>query len=148
MWSRIQTLYLAVATGLTASMFFCDLASIIGPGGDEIYIRYYEKSSYLILLIMLLTAHVCALFSFKSYALQSRVSMIACLLSLGFQIWLGIDFIRMRNEMTFNITGMFPIACVILDALAARASLIDHFTLTAVSSTRKTRKNRRKNRNQ
>ena len=51
-------------------------------------------------------------------------------------------------EMTFNITGMFPIACVILDALAARASMIDHFTLTAVSSTRKTRKNRRKNRNQ
>lgn len=148
MWRRIQTLYLAVATGLIASMFFCDLASIVGPGGDEIHIRYYEKSSYLVLLIMLLTSHVCALFSFKSWALQSRVSMIACLLSLGFQIWLGIDFIRMRNDMVFNISGIFPIACVILDALAARASMIDYFTLTAVSSTRKTRKNRRKNRHQ
>lgn len=148
MWRRIQTLYLAISTGLIASMFFCDLATIIGPDGSEIFIRYYEKNSFLVLMIMILTAHVCALLSFKAWGLQSRVSMISCLLSLGFQIWLGIDFVSMRNDMVFNITGIFPMVCVILDVLAARAAMIDQFTLTAVGSARKAGKKRRKARNQ
>ena len=144
MWQRIQTLYLGIATGLIASLFFCNIASIIGPEGEEIGIRYYEKSSFLVLMIMMLTAHVCALFSYKSWALQARVCMLACLLALGFQIWLGIDFVRFRNDMVFNITGVFPLACVILDILASRAAMIDQLTLSAIGSTRKARKNRKK----
>lgn len=145
MWQRIQTLYIAIATGLTVSMFFCNIAGIIGPGGEEITIRYYEKSSYLVLMIMVLTANVCALFSFKSRFLQARVCMIACLLLVGFQIWLGIDFIRLRNDMIFNITGVFPAAAAILNVLAARAAMIDELTLTAVGSARKARKAKKKN---
>ena len=56
----------------------------------------------------------------------------------------GRDGIRMRNDMVFNISGVFPIACAILDGLAARASLIDEMTITAVRSARKIRRNRRK----
>lgn len=144
MWQRIQTLYLAVATGLIASMFFCNVADIIGPGGEEISIRYYEKSSYLVLMIMALTANICALFSYKSRFLQARVCMIAALLIAGFQIWLGIDFFRLRNDMVFNISGVFPVAVAILNVLAARAAMIDEFTLTAVGSARKARKAARK----
>ena len=91
-------------------------------------------------MIMILTAQICALFSFKSWFLQARVSSIAGLLLLGFQIWLGIDFLRMRNDMIFNITGVFPIAAAILDILAARAAMVDQLTLTAVGSARKARK--------
>lgn len=145
MWQRIQTLYLAIATGLVASLFFSNIATIIGPGGEEIGIRYYEKSSFLVLMIMMLAAHVCAVFSYKSWALQSRVSMIACLLAAGFQIWLGIDMFRFRNEMAFNITGVFPIACSILDILAARAAMIDQFTLSAIGSAKKAKKKRKRN---
>ena len=145
MWQRIQTLYIGIATGLVAALFFCNIASIIGPGGEEIGIRYYEKSSFLVLMIMMLTAHVCSIFSYKSWALQARVCMLAALLALGFQIWLGIDFIRFRHDMVFNITGVFPIVCVILDVLAARAAMIDQLTLTAIGSTRKSRKKRRRN---
>ena len=140
MWQRIQTLYIAVATGLMAAMFFCNFATILGPEGDEVTIRYYEKSSYLVLMIMILAAQICAFFSFKSWFLQARVSAIAGLLLIGFQIWLGIDFFRMRNNMIFNITGVFPIAAAILDILAARAAMIDQLTLTAVGSARKARK--------
>lgn len=93
---------------------------------------------------MMLTAHVCALFSYKSWVLQARVCMLACMLALGFQIWLGIDFVRFRNDMVFNITGVFPLACVILDILASRAAMIDQLTLSAIGSTRKARKNRKK----
>ena len=145
MWQRIQTLYLAIATGLVAALFFSNIAAIIGPGGEEIGIRYYEKSSFLVLMIMMLTAHVCSIFSYKSWALQARVCMLAALLALGFQIWLGIDFIRFRHDMVFNITALLPIVCVILDVLAARAAMIDQLTLTAIGSTRKSRKKRRRN---
>ena len=145
MWQRIQTLYLAIATGLVAALFFSNIAAIIGPGGEEIGIRYYEKSSFLVLMIVMLTAHVCSIFSYKSWALQARVCMLAALLALGFQIWLGIDFIRFRHDMVFNITGVFPIVCFILDVLAARAAMIDQLTLTAIGSTRKSRKKRRRN---
>ena len=144
MWQRIQTLYIGIATGLAAAMFFCNIANIIGPGGEEIGIRYYEKSSFLVLMIMILTAHVCALFSYKARFLQARVCIIAALLLTGFQVWLGIDFFRMRHDMVFNISGVFPIAGAILDVLAARAAMIDEITLTAVSSARKARKKAKK----
>ena len=144
MWQRIQTLYLIIATGLSASLFFCNLAGIIGPDGEEITIRYYEKSSYMVLMIMILAAQICSIFSYRHWLLQARVCIIAALLLVGFQVWLGIDFIRMRNDMVFNISGVFPIACAILDGLAARASLIDEMTITAVRSARKIRRNRRK----
>ena len=140
MWQRIQTLYLIISTGLAASLFFCNIAEIIGPEGDCISIRYYEKSSYLVLMIMILAAQICAIFSYQSWILQARVSMIAALLLAGFQIWLGIDFIRLRNDMIFNITGVFPIACTILNVLAARAAMVDEMTLAAVKSVRKIRK--------
>jgi len=145
MWQRIQTLYLAIATGLAASMFFCNLAEIIGQGGEILEIRYYEKTAYLVLMIMILTAQICALFSFKARFLQARVCMISSLLLIGFQIWLGIDFIRMKNDMVFNISGVFPIAAAILDILAARAAMIDELTITAIGSARKARKARRRN---
>lgn len=140
MWQRIQTLYIGIATALAGAMFFCNFATIIGTGGEELGIRYYEKSSYLVLMIMILTAQICALFSFKSWFLQARVSAIAGLLLIGFQIWLGIDFFRMRNDMVFNITGVFPVAAAILDILAARAAMVDQLTLSAVGSARKARK--------
>ena len=145
MWKSIQTLYLGIATVLMAALFFCNFATIIGPDGTEVTIRYYEKTPYLVLMIMALTAHICAIFSYKLRFLQARVCMLAALLALGFQIWLGIDFIRFRHDMVFNITGVFPIVCVILDVLAARAAMIDQLTLTAIGSTRKSRKKRRRN---
>ena len=145
MWRRIQTLYTGIAIALTAALFFCPMATIIGPGGEGLDIMYYEKLPYLVMLIMLLTAGVCAIFSFKSWFLQARVCMLTCLLTAGFQIWLGLDFIRFRHDMVFNITGVFPLACAILDFLAARAAMVDQLTLTAIGSTRKARKKRKKN---
>jgi hypothetical protein len=144
-WRRIQTLYLGIATALIAAMFFCRFATIIGPEGAEEFIRYYEKMPYLVLLIMLTSAHVASIGCYKAFFLQARVCIIAGLLALGFQIWLGIDFLSMRNEMIFNISGVFPIAATILDVLAARAAMIDELTMAAVKTTRKARKKSRNN---
>ena len=115
MWQRIQTLYLGIATALMFSMFFCIFATIVGPDGAEVTIAYREKLPYLVLMVMLITAHIAATASFKAFFLQARVSMIAGLLAFGFQIWLGIDMLLNFKEMTFSFTALFPLAAGALD---------------------------------
>lgn len=137
MWQRIQTLYLGISTALIFSMFFCTFATVIGSDGAEITIGYHEKLAYLTMLIMLFTAQVAATASFKAMFLQARVSIIAALMAVGLQIWLGVDFLRFRNEMVFSFTMLFPLAAAILDFMAARKSLVDEMTLTAIKLKRK-----------
>lgn len=144
MWRRIQTLYIAIATALTIALFFSKMATIIGPGGEELEIMYYEKLAYLVMMIMLLTAGVCALFSFKNWFLQARVCGLTALMQIGFQIWLAIDFFRFHNDMVFSFTMVFPIVTAILNIMAARNAMLDAMTIQAVKSTRKTRKNRKR----
>lgn len=142
MWQRIQTLYLGISTALIFSMFFCNFATIVGPEGTEITIGYREKMPYLVLLIMLITAHIASAASFKTFFLQARVSIIAALLAFGFQIWIGIDIIRNLNEMTFSFTALFPLAAGVLDFMAAKRSMVDEMTVQAVKSARKNRRRR------
>ena len=140
MWKRIQTLYLGISTALILSMFFCKFATIIGPAGEELSIGYHEKLPYLVMLIMLFTAHVAATASFKAPFLQARVAMIAALMSMGFQIWLTVDIIRFVNEMTFHITALFPLAAAILNFMAAKRALVEEMTITAVKSMKSARR--------
>ena len=140
MWQRIQTLYLGISTALIFSMFFCIFATIIGPDGADVTIAYREKLPYLVLLVMLITAHIAATASFKTFFLQARVSMIAGLLAFGFQIWIGIDVLRNFNEMSFSFTALFPLAAGILDFMAAKRSLVDEMTVVAVKNARKARR--------
>ena len=142
MWQRIQTLYLGVATALIFSMFFCIFATIIGPDATEVTIRYSEKRPYLVLLIMLITAHIAGCATYKTFFLQARVSAIAGLLALGFQIWIAIDFFMNRNLMSFSVTALFPLAAAFLDFMAAKKSMVDEMTIQTVKSARKTKKNR------
>ena len=146
MWQRIQTLYLGIATALIFSMFFCTFATIIGPDGSDVTIRYSEKLSYLTLLIMLMTSHIAATASFKTFFLQARVSTIAALLASGFQIWLAIDMFINRDIMSFSFTAMFPLIASFLDIIAAKKSMVDEMTVQAVKGVRKLRKNRKSDR--
>jgi hypothetical protein len=143
MWQRIQTLYFGIATALIFSMFFCTFATIIGPDGTELTIRYSEKLPYLTLMIMLITAHIAATASFKAFFLQARVGVIAGLLAIGFQIWLGIDILLNRDAMSFSFTALFPIAAAFLDFISAKKSLVDEMTIQAVKSTRKANRKRK-----
>ena len=142
MWKSIQTLYLGISTVLMAVLFFCNFATIVGPDGTELSIRYYEKTPYLVLMIMTLTAHVCAVFSYKLRFLQARVCIITALLALGMQTWFFMDFLKFRHDMVFSITMTFPIVMTILDVMAARNSLVDEMTVSAARSVRKTFKRR------
>lgn len=121
-------------------MFFCDFATIIGPNGAEAVIAYREKLPYLVLMIMLLTAHIAATASFKAFFLQARVSVIAGLLALGYQAWIAIDILRNMNEMTFSFTAIFPLAAAIMDLMAAKRSMVDELTVQTIRQARKMRK--------
>lgn len=140
MWKKAQTYFVGLATLLTIIMFFCRLATIIGPGGEDLAIMYYEKLPYVVMLIMLLTAGICAIFCHKFPLLQARVCVLSALMLVGFQLWLGVDFIRFHNDMVFSVTTIFPIIGAILNIMAARKALIDGMTLQAVKSLRKSRK--------
>lgn len=140
MWKKAQTYFIGIATLLTTIMFFSKLATIIGPGGEELDIMYFEKLPYIVMLIMLLTAGICAVFCHKFPLLQARVCVLSALMLLGFQLWLGVDFIRFHNDMVFSVTLIFPIVGAILNIMAARKALIDGMTLQAVKSLKKSRK--------
>lgn len=142
MWRSIQTLYLGIATALMAALFFCRFATIIGPDGAEETIRYYEKTPYLVLMIMTMTAHICSVFSYKLRFLQARVCIITALLALGMQVWFFMDFMKFRHDMVFSITMIFPLVMTILDVMAAKNSLVDEMTVSAVRSVRKIRRRR------
>ncbi len=142
MWRSIQTLYLGIATALMAALFFCRFATIIGPDGAEETIRYYEKTPYLVLMIMTLTAHICSVFSYKLRFLQARVCIITALLALGMQVWFFMDFMKFRHDMVFSITMVFPLVMTILDVMAARNSLVDEMTVSAIRSVKTARRRR------
>ena len=140
MWKKYQTYLISTATMLCVSMFFCRLATIIGPGGEELDIMYYEKLPFAVMLIMLLAAGVSAVFCHKFPLLQARVCMISALMQIGFQIWLSIDFFKYHNEMVFSVTMVFPLIACILNVMAAHKALVDGMTLTAVKSLKKSKR--------
>ena len=142
MWKKIHTIYSIIATLLSASMFFFSFATIIGPEGTELKIMYYEKLPYLFMLIMLLAAGVCSIFTYRNGFLQARVCILTALMLIGFQIWLGVDFLRFRTDMVFSISAIFPIVAAILNVLAARGALVEGMTLQTAEKVLKSKKKR------
>lgn len=143
MWQRIQTLYLAVATALLTSMFFCKFATILGPDGVEISIKYFEKVPYLVLLTVALAGNVFSLFAFKIRIPQMRVAMVAALILLAFQIWIIVDVVRGWNEMVFSVTALFPLVAMVLDILAARNIMLDEAMVQSASRLRASKRRRK-----
>ena len=141
MWQRIQTLYLALATALLSSMYFCKFATIVGPEGSELNIMYWEKIPYLVLLTLCAAGNLFSLFAFKIRMPQMRVATASSILLLAFQCWIVVDFASLWNEMTFSVTALFPLVAAILDILAARSILLDE---AMVQSSARLRASRRK----
>ncbi|MGN0191717.1 MAG: DUF4293 family protein [Candidatus Cryptobacteroides sp.] len=141
MWQRIQTLYLALASALLASMFFCRFATIVGPQGEDLDIMYWEKIPYLILLSLSTAGNLFSLFAFKIRMPQMRVATAAAIVLLAFQCWIVIDLAGNWNQMTFSVTALFPLVAAILDIMAARSILLDE---AMVQSSARLRSSKRK----
>ena len=144
MWQRIQTLYLAISTGLVVALFFSTMAITIGNDGQTASIAYVEKLPYLYLMISILCANICALLTFKHRVLQMRVTTIACLLLIGFQVWIAVDYFRADEGIVFRYTAIFPLVAAILDILAVRGIASDILVAESVNHLRSSRKNRKR----
>ena len=127
MWQRVQTLYLLLATGLVASMFFCTKA------GEVFYTDYWP---YLVLLIITGFLQVMALTTWKVRVFQMRTATLSAIILIAFQGWLVYDFISTHNPPVFHITAVFPIVAAILDFLAARSILADEMLVRSADRLR------------
>ena len=65
--------------------------------------------------------------------------IIAALLAIGFQIWLGTDYLIHKGEMTFSITILFPLLAAFLDVLAARSAMTDEMMVAVQKRIKKTK---------
>ena len=131
MWQRVQTLYLAIATGLIAAMFFCDKADGVS------FTSYWP---YLVLLILSLLLHILALTTWKFRIFQVRTAVLAALLTLALQVWLVVDFVVTGNDPLFHVPALFPVVAVILDVLAARGIWADELIVRSASRLRSSKR--------
>ena len=134
MWQRIQTLYLLVATGLVASLFFCTKA------GDITFTEYWP---YLVLLVVIAFLQVLATTTWKHRIFQMRTAVLAAIILVAFQGWLVYDFITTHNTPVFHITAVFPIVATILDFMAARSILADEMMVRSASRLRAAKRNKK-----
>ena len=144
MWQRIQTLYLALATGLIAAMLFSLKAVVPGPDGSFLQeVKYTAYLPYLILLIVIVLLDFLALTTFRFRVFQMRTAVLAALITIGLQAWLAVDYFTADSSLVFRLTAVFPIAAAIFDLLAARGIASDIMVAESVNHLRTKKKNRK-----
>lgn len=127
MWQRVQTLYIAVATALIASMFFCDKAEGIA------YIRY---TPYLLLIAVISALNLLALTTYTHRIFQFRTVSLSAIITVALQLWLAVDYFVSSPELVFRWTAVFPLVAVVLDVLAARNIWADEMIVRSASRLR------------
>lgn len=147
MWQRVQTLYLAISTILIAVMLFSNEAVCLGSDGAVAdAIRFTDKVSHLIMLIIILLLNFMALTIVKHRVFQMRTAVLAAIITLALQIWIVLDYFSIHEVYVFKLPAIFPVVCIILDVLTARAILADQLLVESSGSLRKSRAERRKGR--
>ena len=142
MWQRLQTLYLCLATGLVVALFFSVKAFTLGPGGvHAAELTYVKYTPYLILLILITILQLLAVFTFNARVFQMRTSVLAAILMIALQAWIGVDYFTADKEWIFKFTAVFPLVAAILNFIAARYILRDQLLVESVSHLRSRKKN-------
>ena len=142
MWQRLQTLYLCIATGLIAALFFSVKAFTLGPGGvHSVDLTYIKYTPYLILLILITILQLLAVFTFNARVFQMRTAVLSAILMIALQTWIGVDYFTADKEWIFRFTAVFPLVAAILNFIAARLILRDQLLVESVSHLRSRKKN-------
>lgn len=142
MWQRLQTLYLCLATGLVVALFFSVKAFTLGPGGvHAAELTYVKYTPYLILLILITILQLLAVFTFNARVFQMRTAVLAAILMIALQAWIGVDYFTADKEWIFKFTAVFPLVAAILNFIAARDILRDQLLVESVSHLRSRKKN-------
>jgi hypothetical protein len=113
MLQRIQTLYLLLASGLLASLFFVPMCETVDGAT-----AYSSATGLLILLILSLTALLVTLFLYRRRTLQIRCCFFNSIVLIGFQGWIAYYFFT--TEAAFSVTAVFPLVAALLTLIASR----------------------------
>ena len=140
MWQRLQTLYLCIATGLIAALFFSVKAFTLG-GVHSVDLTYIKYTPYLILLILITILQLLAVFTFNARVFQMRTAVLSAILMIALQAWIGVDYFTADKEWIFKFTAVFPLVAAILNFIAARLILRDQLLVESVSHLRSRKKN-------
>lgn len=142
MWQRLQTLYLCIATGLIVTLFFSVKAFTLGSGGvHSVELTYIKYTPYLILLILITILQLLAVLTFNARVFQMRTAVLAAILMIALQAWIGVDYFTADKEWIFKFTAVFPLVAAILNFIAARYILRDQLLVESVSHLRSRKKN-------
>ncbi len=137
MWQRLQTLFLAIATGLVVAMFFSIKSFTVGPAGVHVdEVKYVQFVPYLVLLIVVTILQLIALFTFNVRILQMRTAVLAALILIALQAWIAVDYFTADDLRIFRYTAVFPLVAAILDAIAARYILRDQLVVESITRLR------------
>ena len=144
MWQRIQTLYLALATGLIVAMMF-SLKAVV-PGADGTFlqeVKYTAYTPYIILIIVIALLDFLALTTFRFREFQMRTAVLAAIITLALQAWIAVDCFTADSSLVFRITAVFPLAAIVCDLLAARGIASDIMVAESFNHLRIRKKNRK-----
>ena len=144
MWQRIQTLYLALATGLIVAMMF-SLKAVV-PGADGTFlqeVKYTAYTPYIILIIVIALLDFLALTTFRFREFQMRTAVLAAIITLALQAWIAVDYFTADSSLVFRITAVFPLAAIVCDLLAARGIASDIMVAGSFNHLRIRKKNRK-----
>ena len=144
MWQRIQTLYLALATGLIVAMLFSLKAVVPGADGSFVQeVKYTAYLPYLILLIVIALLDFLALTAFRFRVFQMRTAVLAALITVALQAWIAVDYFTADKSLVFRVTAIFPVVAAVFDLLAARGIASDIMVAKSVNHLRTKKKNRK-----
>lgn len=131
-----------MATGLVVALFFSVKAFTLGPGGvHAAELTYVKYTPYLILLILITILQLLAVFTFNARVFQMRTAVLAAILMIALQAWIGVDYFTADKEWIFKFTAVFPLVAAILNFIAARYILRDQLLVESVSHLRSRKKN-------
>lgn len=140
----MQTLYLALATGLIAAMLFSLKAVVPGADGSFVQeIKYTAYVPYLILLIVIVLLDFLALTAFRFRVFQMRTAVLAAIITLALQAWIAVDYFTADDALVFRFTAVFPLIAFIFNLLAARGIASDIMVAESVNHLRTKKKNRK-----
>ncbi|MCQ2186113.1 MAG: DUF4293 domain-containing protein [Bacteroidales bacterium] len=143
MWQRYQTLLLAVATLLVASLFWCNIANVLQADGSVEHIAYTSRPVFKIWLVLLTVLHVLALGGYKWRMKQIRVVIFTAIVTLGFQLWLLVYYFQTRDSQIMSWTALFPLLACALDVYAARNILMDEFLVQSAKGVQRSKRKKK-----
>lgn len=151
MWKRFQTLLLLISAVLIASLFWSDMCYTMEqvPGAAQLQrygIRFINYVPFAVFTFVSFFLCIFTIAYYKQRIMQVRLCILNMLLLTGYQIWLIIQFFKLKSQFTFNVATLFPLVVIILLLLAIRYIWRDEATFVATGMIKKGKKNKRNRR--